>query len=396
MVVKSTGDMTFNFTKYGKEIELCGPICMLYAKTGCVPNLTKETLSYLDEHLLKTTTLYEIPAPSLIDFQETIQAHEGDCAELFSLPNSCLTCCLVQDPIAKSGKGYNTNKSVAIWGNGGKVNLTSSSYISFIESLKPDIYESLSDGDVLPTDGRKRILKSVDRSLKFLEECLVLHKNSDKLTKSKMLCAIQGGHLLNERKRFCQEMKNLAKDCSEIIVGYTLDVPQTIDEVTKETLSCIKEELNDGKPIIVPGVGHPLSIFEYLCHNIYIFDSSYVMDLVGKNLALNYKLFDVEDIKASSQTTLSKSFNEAIDLSDTDTYKCDFGPLLPGCTCYTCKNHTRAYINHLITVNEMLAPVLLTIHNLHHHLSLFKLIKTGIGLEVPIQKMKEAFLAVNC
>jgi queuine tRNA-ribosyltransferase len=44
----------------------------------------------------------------------------------------------------------------------------------------------------------------------------------------------------------------------------------------------------------------------------------------------------------------------------------DFTPLEPGCTCYTCTNHTRAYLSHLVRAKEMTAASLLSIHNIHH------------------------------
>ena len=43
-----------------------------------------------------------------------------------------------------------------------------------------------------------------------------------------------------------------------------------------------------------------------------------------------------------------------------DRYFDDFRPVLPGCSCYCCTNHTRAYINHLFNTKELLARVLLT------------------------------------
>ena len=46
------------------------------------------------------------------------------------------------------------------------------------------------------------------------------------------------------------------------------------------------------------------------------------------------------------------------------TYEKDFSPLDSECDCYTCKNFSRAYIRHLINVNEILGIRLLTIHNL--------------------------------
>lgn len=43
----------------------------------------------------------------------------------------------------------------------------------------------------------------------------------------------------------------------------------------------------------------------------------------------------------------------------------DWKPLDPGCACYTCAHHTRAYIRHLTRVKEMTASTLLSIHNIH-------------------------------
>ena len=40
-------------------------------------------------------------------------------------------------------------------------------------------------------------------------------------------------------------------------------------------------------------------------------------------------------------------------------------PLVDGCECHTCQKHHRAYIQHLLSAKEMLAWVLLQIHNLH-------------------------------
>jgi queuine tRNA-ribosyltransferase len=44
----------------------------------------------------------------------------------------------------------------------------------------------------------------------------------------------------------------------------------------------------------------------------------------------------------------------------------DWQPLEPGCRCYTCRHHSRAYLSHLVKVKEMAAATLLSIHNIHH------------------------------
>lgn len=53
-------------------------------------------------------------------------------------------------------------------------------------------------------------------------------------------------------------------------------------------------------------------------------------------------------------------------------YARDFTPLDPACDCPTCRNHTRAYIRHLVKQNEMLGAILLSVHNLHFLLDLMR------------------------
>ena len=44
-------------------------------------------------------------------------------------------------------------------------------------------------------------------------------------------------------------------------------------------------------------------------------------------------------------------------------YRRDFTPIDPDCKCYTCRNHTRAYLHHLVRQKEMTGSILLSIHN---------------------------------
>jgi queuine tRNA-ribosyltransferase len=48
-------------------------------------------------------------------------------------------------------------------------------------------------------------------------------------------------------------------------------------------------------------------------------------------------------------------------------FKTDTGPLDPSCTCYTCRQFTRAYLHHLFRNGEILGGMLNTIHNLHFY-----------------------------
>jgi hypothetical protein len=54
-----------------------------------------------------------------------------------------------------------------------------------------------------------------------------------------------------------------------------------------------------------------------------------------------------------------------------DNYKRDPTPLLQGCLCHACKNHSRAYIQHLLKANELLGHSLLYQHNVYQFIRLF-------------------------
>lgn len=59
-------------------------------------------------------------------------------------------------------------------------------------------------------------------------------------------------------------------------------------------------------------------------------------------------------------------------------YKKDFNPIDKDCQCYTCKNYTRAYLNHLFRANEILGKTLATIHNIQFIVRLVDGIRNSI------------------
>jgi tRNA-guanine transglycosylase, queuosine-34-forming len=59
-------------------------------------------------------------------------------------------------------------------------------------------------------------------------------------------------------------------------------------------------------------------------------------------------------------------------------YKTDFSPLDSECDCYTCKNYTKAYLNHLFRCNEGLGMRLMSIHNLRYLIKLTEDIRVAI------------------
>ena len=59
--------------------------------------------------------------------------------------------------------------------------------------------------------------------------------------------------------------------------------------------------------------------------------------------------------------------------------KDNWDPIEPDCECYTCRNHTRAYVRHLLNVGEILGLKLLSVHNTHMFLDLMKQIRQAIA-----------------
>lgn len=53
-------------------------------------------------------------------------------------------------------------------------------------------------------------------------------------------------------------------------------------------------------------------------------------------------------------------------------WRTDVAPIDAACPCFTCRNHSRAYLRHLHTTGETLGPRLLTIHNLAYTLRLLR------------------------
>jgi queuine tRNA-ribosyltransferase len=73
-------------------------------------------------------------------------------------------------------------------------------------------------------------------------------------------------------------------------------------------------------------------------------------------------------------------------------YARDFRPIEEVCTCYTCRNYTRAYIRHLIKAGEMLGATLLSIHNVHASIQFMGEIRRAIE-EDRFQSFKNEFFA---
>jgi queuine tRNA-ribosyltransferase len=76
-----------------------------------------------------------------------------------------------------------------------------------------------------------------------------------------------------------------------------------------------------------------------------------------------------------------------------EKYKLDDQPLDRTCSCYTCRNFSRAYLRHLFMAREILASILNTIHNIHFYLDFMTKIRYAIKSQKFIE-FKEVFLTL--
>jgi queuine tRNA-ribosyltransferase len=60
-------------------------------------------------------------------------------------------------------------------------------------------------------------------------------------------------------------------------------------------------------------------------------------------------------------------------------YARDPRPLDEACSCYTCRNFSRAYLRHLFERQEISSAILNTVHNLHYYLDIFRRIRHAIA-----------------
>jgi len=60
-------------------------------------------------------------------------------------------------------------------------------------------------------------------------------------------------------------------------------------------------------------------------------------------------------------------------------YKADFRPIEEGCDCFACRHFSRAYLRHLLNVNEILGLRMVSVHNSHLFLKVMADVRAAIA-----------------
>ncbi|XP_036913304.1 queuine tRNA-ribosyltransferase accessory subunit 2 [Sturnira hondurensis] len=368
------------------------PGCLLYTKTGSAPHLTHHTLHKIHG----VPAMAQLTLSSLAEHHEVLTEYKEGIGKFIGMPESLLYCSL-HDPVSPCPAGYVTNKSVSVWGFGGRVEMTASRFMAIQQALQPDWFQCLSDGEASCAEATsiKRARKSVDRSLLFLDHCLRLQEESEVLQKSTIIGVIEGGDVMEERLRSARET------AKRPVGGFLLDGfrgnPATL-ETRLNLLSSVTAELPEDKPRLISGVSRPDEVLECVERGVDLFESFFPYQVTERGCALTFS-FDFqpnpedtllqqngtqEEIKCVDQTKKIKTTSCDQEMTSFEInlkekkYQEDFDPLVRGCSCYCCKNHTRAYIHHLLVTSELLAGVLLMIHNFEHYFGFFHSIREAL------------------
>src|SRR5262245_13055765 len=164
---------------------------------------------------------------------------------------------------------------------------------------------------------------------------------------------VQGGMHLNLRLASLEALNKLPWK-GFAVGGLAVGEPE---EDRLRVLEGLVPHLPPDKPRYLMGVGRPQDIIAAVLRGIDMFDC-----VMPTRHARNGHLFTSQGV-----VNIRNAAHQA-----------DTSPLDPACTCYTCRNYSRAYLRHLDRCNEILGARLNTIHNLHYYLELMRRIRAGI------------------
>ncbi|MCK5576753.1 MAG: tRNA guanosine(34) transglycosylase Tgt, partial [Dehalococcoidales bacterium] len=239
--------------------------------------------------------------------------------------------------------------------------ITPEKAIQFQESLGADIIMVLDECP--PSDASfDKVRRAMKRTHLWAARCRQAQQRTDQA----LYAIVQGGTSLELRRRSAGHLKSLGF-AGYAIGGLSLGEPKEVTwGIVEETVPLLPGD----KPRYLMGVGSPEDIMEAVARGVDIFDSA-LPTRVARNGALFTRRGRV-NIKNSR-------------------YRRVEGPVDSACGCYTCRNFSAAYLNHLFNSGELLALRLATIHNLTFMADLMRDIRVAI-LDGTFDSFKNDFL----
>lgn len=206
---------------------------------------------------------------------------------------------------------------------------------------------------------REYVEKSVARTTRWLKRCVRRHNELNcidtTINKNQMLFGInQGGTYPDIRMKHMQEISQIEGLDGFAIGG--LAVGESAEEMY-EIIDCVEPFMPADKPRYLMGVGTPLNILEAVHLGVDLFDC-----VMPSRNARHGHLFTSQGI---------------ININN-QKYQLDEEPIDPNCDCPTCRNHSRAYVRHLLKAGEILGMRLAVIHNLYFYNNFMRQIREAL------------------
>lgn len=165
---------------------------------------------------------------------------------------------------------------------------------------------------------------------------------------------VQGGMHEVLRMQAVEELKEIAPD-GYAIGGLSVGEPA---EFMYGIADVCANHLPQNAPRYVMGVGTPWNLLELILRGIDMFDC-----VMPTRNARNGMLFTGKGVLHYKSAR----------------HKEEDIPIDENCSCYACKNFSRAYMRHLIHAQEVLAFHLASLHNLHFYLKLMETARAKIA-----------------
>ncbi|MEI8389610.1 MAG: tRNA guanosine(34) transglycosylase Tgt [bacterium] len=215
-------------------------------------------------------------------------------------------------------------------------------------ALGADIIMAFDECAPYPCD-YKEAKEAMDRTHRWLYRCIDAHKREDQA----LFPIVQGStfdDLREESAKFIANVEAHGYAIGGVSVGEPTELINHIVEITTPFLP-------ENKPRYLMGVGTPEDLLDGVLRGVDMFDC-----VMPTRIARHGSFFT----PGGRGIIKNKEFEE------------DFSPLVQGCGCYTCQNHTKAYIRHLFRVKETTASILMTIHNVYYLVALMKQARQAI------------------
>jgi queuine tRNA-ribosyltransferase len=238
--------------------------------------------------------------------------------------------------------------------DGGTVRFSPEVVMDIQNKLGADVIMAFDHCPSVPTD-RKEVEAATETTHRWLERCVAQHARNGGVDAGQALFGIvQGGAFEDLRARSVEAV------CSHDLVGYAIGGVSVGEEpdLIRSTVECTTHLLPEDRPRYLMGVGTPRDFFDAVTSGIDLFDC-----VTPTRNARNHTAFT----SRGRINVRNKGFQS------------DPRSLDPECDCVACTRFSLGTLRHLCTTGEMLAGMLLSLHNLRFFHRLMERVREAIA-----------------